>query len=236
MFGPPPPPVLARAWAGPMDGLTHRWSLRDEGQFGAIAYDTAGGHTAPLHGTIVGGVSSTEGPQNKRTARRLAGTGWLTLASTPVTIANAHSAFLWAWLDNIANAGSGGSSQTFFAFAGGGNTVRMSADELSPGGFLHVSIYIGAAETSARNASLAQFVNNKWAHVGYTWSGSAITLYADGKVFSNEGWAGFGQPSASFIGARSATLGAVTGKIANAVTYSRALTAPEVEQLYLAGA
>jgi hypothetical protein len=207
--------------------------MRAENYSGTIEYDEMG--TVNL--VRVGGLSTAPGPGFYRTGTAMSGTGRWSLAA-PVTIASAHSAFAWVWINDITVAGDGGSGQTIFGWLESGNSVRLLSDETAPSGRLMVSIWIGAGpEVTAIHASVPQFVNNTWAHVGYTFNGSTTAiLYANGATFTTGANGGFSVPNALLIGARTTTAGHITGRMAGVVTYNRVLAASEVQELYRAGA
>lgn len=225
------PQILARTfkrpagWSGPSSGLTHRWPMDDANVSGTTITDVVGS----LNGTASGGVSSASGPVTQ--ARGFDGTGYLTLASCPVSYAAAHTVGLWAYINDNTAAG----NPRFFDIAVDANNGSALINDSGLSGQIAIKLLAGGSDVS-QEAAAAELPSATWKHIVYTFDGSStVTIYVNGVSITLGGGApsGFGLDNNNIIGARNNTPTApLTGRIYQMVTYNRALSAGEVTTLY----
>lgn len=217
-----------KPWKGPASGLTHRWPMTARDVTGVVL-DVVGG----LHASATGGVANAAGPAAGVTSRSFDGTGYLTLASSPLPdFTSAHSVFGWALVTTI------GTSENFIIWSvDGNNGLRILVDNGAGGthnGTLGVVLKQSGTDKGV-NVTTQPFANNTWVHIGYTWDGSAtMVIYANAAVQAQGTSAGVGLAVNSFLmGASTTAPGSpVTGRMYQWVTYTRTLSAAEITQLY----
>jgi hypothetical protein len=213
-----------------MDGADTVWSSATAG---TEADRSGNGNTGTLNG-----MNRATSPVVGKIGQALNfTTGYITLPSSPVSnLAGPSSACAWVKDTNI-SAIPAGFAQTIFIFSDGlGNVLRMTDSETAVGESIDGGIIIGSTGGGEVITSSQQLFNNTWAFVCYTYSGSAWSIYVNGQSVATRGDSGIGLPTNNVIGARDTSGDGIwSGAIDDVRIYNRALSASEVQQLYLMG-
>jgi hypothetical protein len=201
---------------------------------GTTIIDIAGSLNGTAHGGVTDGVYE----------RNLDGTGYISLASSPIAnFAAAHSVFVWVKLTTPTASGGLGGSATWINFAtDASNGLRFANNEGVVDGFVAssfvVSLLVGGVNKGVQTNIVSDAILKAGLPVliGYTYDGTTIVSYRGTDVAPTAAQTSYGVQNANNIGARASdTTGSVTGAIGRVVTANVAWTAAEVAQLQAAG-
>ncbi len=159
---------------------------------------------------------------------------YITLASNPIaTVSSPSTICAWVNTNNISLAPVGWNQTFLNLYTDVNNGIHMGS-VVNTGSFF-VSYRSGGSYYGAQTTS-SVFSNNSWVHTCYVWSGSGISLYANGVSLStttNVDSIG----TVNVIGARNDLGdGSWSGYIDDIRVYSRALTLSEIQKIYHGGA
>lgn len=215
-------PIVTASYPTPL----HEWKLSQATISGSTASDTG---SSPSNATIVGTLTADDSPAGLNTALRSETSGYLTLpASCLPTLTSPHtwSAFVrLADLDAVSVNGS--TIQTLYSdYKDASNGVRIAMYRTTGvTGRLKVSIFKTAGNVHYMTDAQAWAGNNYETHVGYTWDGSAFIFYVDGVAVASSSAASESKPDGNYIMARTASLGQISGSMANVRVWNTALSA-----------
>lgn len=207
------------------------WWTLDSANTNWSASTTADSSGSGITGTITNVYSSTStvsGPINQ--ALSFDGVNdYVALASNPISdFAAANSGCAWVNKPDKTILG-----QTFNLALDLNNYVSLYA---GTGGSFSVTYRLLGTQYGKYSLSNAIMVNNTWTHLCYVWDGAAVTLYANGAVTSGSSPGSTSSGGAgNTIGRRGVNGDYWPGKIDDVRVYSRALSAPDVVQLYTFG-
>jgi len=213
------------AWSGPTSGLVHRWPLDNANVSGTTIYDVVEG----LNGTANGGITSTTGPQGTDTARAFDGsTGYISIPSQPIS---GTPFSLFCWVKN--NSSTEHTSPYIVSFSTNSGGQYFITSESA-----HLAVCAGNASSGAEavyTPSSSPFSSAAWHHVGFTYSGTTLTVYIDGSAVSASSDVGWPSATNDFrFGNMKGGTDYLNGALKQVVVYNVALSPAQVSQLYAA--
>lgn len=218
-------------YANTRDGLIGWWSFDEP--TGTSAFDSS------WNGNV-GTATSTTILNNcvRSNCRSFNGSSSKVTFGNPGVNPNTSSLSVSVWVNPTSYAVQGGANPRVVSQNIDNNNVfQICLSDLGGVNSAYTAV-IYQAGTEHSVASPTGYTAGIWHHVVLTYAAGTTKIYVDGALPSQSSTSGFGKGTADnvlWVGARSDSLGFVTGSIDDVRLYNRALTAQEILDLYNLG-